>query len=62
VDITASRPSGTAGANGGGIVTSVTFLAKASGLSVIKITGANLMQSNGQSAAVSGEEMTVNVQ
>jgi general secretion pathway protein D len=62
VEITASRPAGSAGVSGHGVVATLTFEAKASGQFPVTITRGTVIQSDQQRTAVSGSEMTVSVQ
>jgi general secretion pathway protein D len=62
VEITASRPPGTAGVSGHGVVTSMTFMAKATGRFPVNITKGAVIQSNNLSAPASVSEITVSVQ
>ena len=62
VDITASRPPESEGVSGHGVVTTLTFQAKASGRFPVKITKGAVVQADQQLTAVSGSEITVSVQ
>ncbi len=62
VEITASRPPGTDGVSGHGVVTTLTFEAKASGHFPVKIVKGSMEQVGNQSAPASGSEITVIVE
>jgi general secretion pathway protein D len=62
VEITASRPSGSGGVSGHGVITTLTFQAKESGRFPVKITKGVVVQADSQSAPVSGSEITISVQ
>jgi len=62
VEITASRPPQSEGVSGHGVVTTLTFQAKATGRFPVKITKGAVVQSDQQLTAVSGSEITVSVQ
>jgi general secretion pathway protein D len=61
VEITASRPSGSGGVSGHGIIATLTFEARESGQFLVKITNGTVIQADEQPTAVSGSEMTVSV-
>jgi general secretion pathway protein D len=61
-EITASRPPESEGVSGHGVVTTLTFQAKAAGRFPVRITKAAVVQPGQQLAAVSGSETTVSVQ
>jgi len=62
VEITASRPPGSEGVSGHGVVTTLTFQASAAGRFPVKITKAAVVQPDQQLTAASGSEITVSVQ
>jgi general secretion pathway protein D len=62
VEITASRPPQSKGVSGHGVVTTLTFQAKATGRFPVKITKGAVVQADQQLTAVSGSEITVSVQ
>jgi len=62
VEITASRPPESEAVSGHGVVTTLTFQAKAAGRFRVKITKGAIVQADQQLSAVSGSEMTVSVQ
>jgi general secretion pathway protein D len=62
VEITASRPPGAEGVSGYGVVTTMTFMAKATGRFPVNITKGTVIQSNNLSAPASVSEITVSVQ
>jgi general secretion pathway protein D len=62
VEITASRPSDAAGVSGQGVITTLTFQAKAAGRFPVRITRAAIVQPDRQVAATSGNETTVSVE
>jgi general secretion pathway protein D len=62
VEINASRPSGSGGVSGHGVITTLTFQAKESGRFPVKITKGAVVQADQQIAPVSGSEITVSVQ
>ena len=62
VEITASRPPGSEGVSGHGVVAILTFQASATGRFPVKITKAAVVQPDQQSTAASGSEITVSVQ
>jgi general secretion pathway protein D len=62
VEITASRPQGSLGVSGHGIVTTLTFQATESGRFPVKITNGAVIQPDKQVVPVSGSEITVSVQ
>lgn len=61
VEITASRPADAEGVSGQGVVTTLTFQAKAAGRFPVKVIKAAIVQRN-QQTLVSGSEITVSVQ
>jgi general secretion pathway protein D len=61
VEITVSRPPGSEGVSGHGVVATLTFQASATGRPV-KITKAAVVQPDQQLTAASGTEITVSVQ
>jgi hypothetical protein len=58
VEITASRPPGSEGVSGHGVVATLTFQASATGRSPVKITKAAVVQPDQQLSAASGSEIT----
>jgi len=62
VEITASRPPGSEGVSGHGVVATLTFQASATGRFPVKITKAAVVQPDQQLNAASGSEITVSVQ
>jgi general secretion pathway protein D len=62
VEITASRPADAAGVSGQGVITTLTFQAKAAGRFQVRITKAAVVQPDRQVTATSGNETTVSVQ
>jgi general secretion pathway protein D len=62
VEITASRPPGSEGVSGHGVVATLTFQASATGRFPVKITKAAVVQPDQQLTAASGSEITVSVQ
>jgi len=62
VDISASRPPESEGVSGHGVVTTLTFQAKATGRFPVRITKGAVVQADQQLTAVSGSEITVSVQ
>lgn len=62
VEITASRPPGSEGVSGRGVVATLTFQASATGRFPVKITKAAVVQPDQQLTAASGSELTVSVQ
>ena len=62
VDITASRPPKSEGVSGHGVVTTLTFEAKATGRFPVKITKAALVHPDQQMTPASGSEIAVSVQ
>ena len=62
VEITASCPADAAGVSDQGVVTTLTFQAKAAGRFPIRITKAAVVRPDGQVTATSGNETTVSVQ
>ena len=62
VEITASRPADATGVSGQGVVTILTFQAKAAGRFPVKITKAAVVQPDRQVTATSGNETTVSVE
>jgi len=61
-EITASRPAGSGGASGHGVVTTLTFQAKMLGRFPVKITRGAIIQQDEKATAVSGSEVSVSVQ
>jgi general secretion pathway protein D len=61
VDITASRPRGSGGVSGHGVVATLTFQAKEVGRFPVKVTKGAMVQPDQQVTAVSGSEITVSV-
>lgn len=61
VEIIASRPVDAEGVSGQGVVTTLTFQAKAAGGFPVKITKAAIVQRNQEQTLVSGSEITVSV-
>jgi general secretion pathway protein D len=61
-EITASRPDGSGGASGHGVVTTLTFQAKMPGRFPVKITRGAIIQPDKKVTAVSGSEVSVSVQ
>jgi general secretion pathway protein D len=62
VDITASRPTNSGGVSGHGVVTTLTFQAKAVGRFPVKVTKGAVVHPDQQVTAVSGSEISVTVQ
>lgn len=62
VDITASRPTNSGGVSGHGVVTTLTFQAKAVGRFPVKVTKGAIVQPGQHLTAVSGSEISVSVQ
>jgi general secretion pathway protein D len=62
VDITASRPTNSGGVSGHGVVTTLTFQAKAVGRFPVKVTKGAVVQPDQHVTAVSGSEISVSVQ
>jgi len=62
VEITASRPPGSEGVSGHGVVATLTFQASAAGRFPVKIAKAAVVQPDQQLTAASGSEITVSVQ
>jgi general secretion pathway protein D len=62
VEIIASRPPGSEGVSGQGVVATLTFQASATGRFPVKITKAAVVQPDQQFTAASGSEITVSVQ
>jgi general secretion pathway protein D len=62
VEITASRPSGSGGVSGHGVISTLTFQAKESGRFPVKITKGAVVQADSQMVSVSGSEITVSVE
>jgi general secretion pathway protein D len=62
VEITASRPPGSEGVSGHGVVATLTFQASATGRFPVKITKGAVVQPDVQPTAASGSEITVSVQ
>jgi general secretion pathway protein D len=62
VEITASRPPGSGGVSGHGVVTTLTFQAKAAGRFPVRITKGAVVQADQQVTAASGSEIMVSVQ
>jgi general secretion pathway protein D len=62
VDITASRPSNSGGVSGHGVVTTLTFQAKAAGRFPVKIAKGSVVQPGQRIKAASGSQILVSVQ
>jgi general secretion pathway protein D len=62
IEITASRPAKSDGVSGHGVITTLTFQAKACGRFPIRISQGAVTQSHERQIAVSGDEATVRVQ
>ena len=60
--ITASRPAGSGGASGHGVVATLTFQAKMPGRFAVKITKGAIIQPDERVTAVSGSEISISVQ
>jgi general secretion pathway protein D len=62
LECTALRPRGSGGASGSGVVVTITFLAKSTGLSRLTVADANVVHPDGQMLAIPATEMSVTVQ